>query len=191
MEGVVMTWQHRNGQRCGWCIAGDHDNCAVAVLMGRRRSFIRDGQRIITALEPYLWVCECKFTVPHPKTRCGLCGRPDVEVTVRSRCKDQIECKAWRNTNGVFTRPDVEQSRPRGRPRCAAWEWLEEILSTHGELPRTKVRAMAQQNGHPWSSVAWVALGLGVVSVPIPGTRKQVLWSLPEESRDDGMETAS
>jgi hypothetical protein len=40
------------GQRCGWCIAGDHEHCVVVVEMAHRE---RRNQPSVS----YLWRCGC------------------------------------------------------------------------------------------------------------------------------------
>jgi hypothetical protein len=39
-------------QRCGWCIAGDHEHCVVVVEMGHRE---RRNQPSVS----YMWRCGC------------------------------------------------------------------------------------------------------------------------------------
>jgi hypothetical protein len=41
------------GQRCGWCIAGDHEHCVVVVEMAAHRE--RRNQPSVS----YLWRCGC------------------------------------------------------------------------------------------------------------------------------------
>jgi len=40
-----------DGQRCGWCIAGDHEHCVVVVEMRHRE---RNHPSV-----SYLWRCGC------------------------------------------------------------------------------------------------------------------------------------
>jgi hypothetical protein len=40
-------------QRCGWCIAGDHEHCVVVVEMGTNR------ERLNQPSVSYLWRCGC------------------------------------------------------------------------------------------------------------------------------------
>lgn len=65
--------------RCGWCIDGNHDLCAVLIE-------ISPGKR---------WSCPCDCAAS--KTRCIDCGRRGVEVTKASRCVDAEGCTDYRN----------------------------------------------------------------------------------------------
>ena len=50
-------------QRCGWCIAGDHEHCVVVIEMGTHRE--RRNQPPVS----YLWRCGCWCRDPDGSAR--------------------------------------------------------------------------------------------------------------------------
>lgn len=67
--------------RCGFCADGKHANCCVAIRWGKH------GERI--------WRCSCTCETATTGTRCLDCGRKGREVTDRSVCVDQDECRGY------------------------------------------------------------------------------------------------
>lgn len=67
--------------RCGFCVDGSHDNCCIAIRWGKH------GERV--------WRCSCTCETATTGTRCLDCGRKGREVTDRSVCTDQDECREY------------------------------------------------------------------------------------------------
>ena len=100
-EHVLIPYRHPNGERCGWCIGGDHENCVVSVDMTIRKAF-QPGPASLH----FVWTCQCGSAVPHPASRCLNCLRPGVAVDHRSRCTDRDGCQAYLLDNGPFRQPE-------------------------------------------------------------------------------------
>lgn len=67
--------------RCGFCADGKHGDCCIAVRWGKH------GERV--------WRCACTCETATTGTRCLDCGRKGREVTDRSVCVDQDECRGY------------------------------------------------------------------------------------------------
>jgi hypothetical protein len=52
-------------QRCGWCIAGDHEHCVVVIEMGHR------GRRNQPSVS-YMWRCGCWCRGPDGPARADM-----------------------------------------------------------------------------------------------------------------------
>lgn len=104
-----IRYRHPNGQRCGWCIGGDHRNCVVTVEMGKETTTFSGTVRatFTTSWKTTLWRCECREDHAHPSSRCLKCLRPGVDVDFKSRCIDHDDCKAYRVEFGTYIRPSA------------------------------------------------------------------------------------
>lgn len=105
-----MTWTHKNGQRCGWCIGGMHEHCAVAIQMGQKQPPIWRATR-----SPHIWRCECPQHFPaetHPTSRCMDCLRPGVDVDRGHHCQDRAECRAYVESFGTYEIPSPPHYLP-------------------------------------------------------------------------------
>ena len=69
--------------RCGWCAAGDHEDCQVLVVSVRKV-----GRKKWAADVPWRCGCLCEFA---EQLICGLCRRSGVDLH-QGRCVDESDC---------------------------------------------------------------------------------------------------
>jgi len=76
--------------RCGWCLTGDHANCAATIEMGVPAQGKKASGR-------FTWRCPCREPgCANARTRCIRCRRRDVEVTEQlSECVDAEDCRDY------------------------------------------------------------------------------------------------
>ena len=128
---------HKRGIRCGWCLNGCHESCAVTVNLNSR-----EGSK------PRLWNCSCncnttgKYTPGHPRTRCIACGRRDVKTGENGRCVDTTECQGFvedrraKNPQWQALQTIHKDRMPEKHPRPEAHSKLESVPKTP-KTPKT------------------------------------------------------
>lgn len=71
--------------RCGYCLTGNHQGCAVAVRCGEKK------------VDKMIWRCACACETAQ-STKCVDCNRRGVEVTSYSTCIDPEDCRSYLQT---------------------------------------------------------------------------------------------